>query len=72
MALVKRKFLVVRTFDIETDKEISLFLRDMDKSEFTGWIHKHVTWAYSNGYGVQFEKATDEEVEQLKSNFQES
>lgn len=72
MALVERKFLVVRTFRLDDDTEISLFLRDMDKSEFTGWMHKHLTWAYSNGYGVQFEKATDEEVEQLKSNFQES
>lgn len=64
MAMVEKRIFVVTTLD-KDDKEVSRFLRDIDKSGFTDWLHQHLTWAYSNGYGVEFDAATEEDIAEL-------
>lgn len=63
--MIEKRVLVVTTFKKDDDTEISKFLRDMDKQGFTDWLFNHLLWAYSNNYGVQFEKASDEDIEEL-------
>lgn len=65
--MVEKRLQIVRTFNDKDDTEISKFVRDMDKPGYSDWLYNHLMWAYSNNYGVQFEKATDEEIAELKA-----
>lgn len=64
--MIEKKLLYCITTDLN-NVEISRFVRDLDKPDTAAWMHKHLLWAYSNDYAVDFTKATAEDIDELNN-----
>lgn len=67
MVQVDKKLWLVTTFEKDSEREVSKFLRDFDKDTFAKWILDHLLWAYSQGYDVHFDIATEQDVEEMNT-----